>query len=331
MNPPGTWIRRCASRVLPADVVARLLTPTVADLQWDVEVAGRRGGKKARYAALARGYGALLRLAPVLMLHMAQHLSDELLLDDGRPLRRVATCSAVAVLLCTLLLIWPAYPPHRGSAARVLVVLLVPQALGVALPVGFLIGSVLGLRRRESRQGRTLRHLLVGAAAVALATWVTVDWLTPQANQRFREVLIADLMVGGVPRDVIHVERGPNEHSLRELYVQMQRPQRERPNEYATAYAFHSRLALILSPLAFALLAFGVVSIGRERWLAAVAAISLVAGVVVTVWYDGPADAWPPLLRAYAPDLVFGTWGVVLLWCSVKWPDCERPITDVRS
>jgi lipopolysaccharide export LptBFGC system permease protein LptF len=155
--------------------------------------------------------------------------------------------------------------------------------------------------------------------------------VVPPANQRFRELLIANLIKVGVARDAIHLERGPNERSLRELYVQMQRSRDESPAEYATVYSFHSRLAVVLSPLAFALLAFGVVSMGRERWLAVAAAISLVLGVVVTVWYDGPADAWPPLLRAYTPDLVFGTWGAVLLWCAVKWPDVEQPITDART
>ena len=54
--------------------------------------------------------------------------------------------------------------------------------------------------------------------------------------------------------------------------------------------------------------------------------------------YDGvevetrPGDTLAAaLLRAYTPDLVFGTWGAVLLWCAVKWPDVEQPITDART
>jgi hypothetical protein len=80
--------------------------------------------------------------------------------------------------------------------------------------------------------------------------------------------------------------------------------------------------------VAFALLALGIVSIARERWSAVAAAISLVAGVIAAVWFDGPASAWPPPLRAYTPVLVFGTWGAVLLWCSVKWPDADRVRID---
>jgi hypothetical protein len=150
----------------------------------------------------------------------------------------------------------------------------------------------------------------------------------------YRELLTSDLMARGVARTAIHLEKGPNERSLRELYDARGQPGQGETKEWqASRFAFHSRLALILSPLAFAILAFGVVSIGRERWSAVAAAISLVVGVIAVVWFDGPADGWPPLLRAYTPDLVFGTWGAVLIWCSVKWPDESRAlrVTDARG
>jgi hypothetical protein len=51
----------------------------------------------------------------------------------------------------------------------------------------------------------------------------------------------------------------------------------------------------------------------------------------VVVWFDGRADGWPPLLRAYTPDLIFGLVGVVLLWCSVNPPDRRQPIMNDRN
>ena len=121
------------------------------------------------------------------------------------------------------------------------------------------------------------------------------------------------------------LEKGPSERSLRGLYdARAQLRQGETKELQALGFAFHSRLALILSPVAFAILAFGVVSIGRDRWSAVVAAIGLVVAVIAVVWFDGPANGWPPLLRAYTPDLIFGTLGAVLLRCSVKWPDRNR-------
>ena len=329
MTLPGTRILHCASRLLPPDVVARLVTPTVADMQWDVDAACRSGDRQARYAALVRGYGSLLRLVPVLILHTSRHVTHEFLSDDDQALRRVVTCSAGAVLFCTLLLTLPVYPGLRRMTAELVpsfVLLVIPQALGVALPVGFLIGSLIGLRARGPN-GRTLRRLLIGAGMVVLLTLATIEWLVPLANQRFRELMISDAMARGVARTAIHVEKGPNERSLRELYDgRAQFRHGETRESLALSFSFHSRLALILSPVAFALLAFGVVSIGRGRWLAVAAAIGLVAAVIVLVWFDGPADDWPPLLRAYTPDLIFGILGAVLLWCSFKWPDRRQPL-----
>jgi lipopolysaccharide export LptBFGC system permease protein LptF len=196
----------------------------------------------------------------------------------------------------------------------------------VALPVGFLVGSLIGLRARGPK-GRTLRRLLIGAGTVVPLT--TIDWIVPLANQRYRELLTSDLMARGVARTAIHLDKGPGERSLRELYdPRAQLRQGETKELHALRFSFHSRLALILSPVAFAILAFGVVSVGRERWSAVAAAIGLVVAVIAVVWFDGPADGWPPLLRAYTPDLIFGTLGAVLLWCSVKWPDGRQPITN---
>ena len=78
-----------------------------------------------------------------------------------------------------------------------------------------------------------------------------------------------------------------------------------------------ARIVYFHVPIAWvSFLAFGVVSIGRGRWSGVVAAIGFVTVMIVTIWFDGPAKDWPPLIRAYYPDLAFCAIGGMLLWGS---------------
>jgi lipopolysaccharide export system permease LptF/LptG-like protein len=327
MKSPGRRVLRLASRLLPPSIVASLIAPTVADMQWEFEAACRQCRGRTRYAALVRGYAALLRLVPVLVVRTVGVVTDAWMQEDDRAMQRVVSYSATAVLSCTVLLMLPPSGPLQRMTPALMpttVLLLVPQALALALPVGFLIGSLIGLRARP-RTGRTLRRLLVGSGAVVLLTLATL-WVMPTANQAFRQRLRADLVARGVVPDHIRLEKGPNERSLRELHERIDQTNLI-PEDAAALqpleYAFHVRFAITASPLCFAIMAFGVVAVGRERWSAVLAGIAVAVAVVLLIWGNEArvVSSWSPVLRAYLPNVVFGVLGVVLSWCSLRRGD----------
>lgn len=60
MNLPGTWLLARSVRFLDQDVVESAVVPTLADLQYEALGAGDSAWR--RWLALARGYGAIVRL-----------------------------------------------------------------------------------------------------------------------------------------------------------------------------------------------------------------------------------------------------------------------------
>jgi hypothetical protein len=318
MKRPGERIHRLAARALDKATVARLVAPAVADLQFEVERARRDGQTRQRRRAMIRGYASLLRLLPFLLVLSGRRYAVRFLRDESDALLRVLVATAAAAAVLTGLLILPAYPgvPQMGQAFRLRVlVLLTPQALGVALPTGFLVGTLIGLRGR-ARHARTLRRLFACATALALVTFGIIEWGVPGANHRFRDLVVRTLAADGIGPGAVHLEDGPGEMSLSELSRHIDAAARDGAagrDLRALRLAFHLRIALLCSPLALAVMGFGMAAWGQGRWWTVVTGIGLLAVVIVLVWFDGPADAWPPVLRAWAPDALFAAVGLALL------------------
>ena len=128
---------------------------------------------------------------------------------DRYVLREILPPFLLALLIFTFLLVLPPVMEHLenllakgitwGTAARILWTL-VPQALGITIPMALLVGILIGLGRmsgdRESvallacgvSPYRLLRPIGLLAVAAALATaWVLIVSI-PQSNQTFREI-----------------------------------------------------------------------------------------------------------------------------------------------
>ena len=98
------------------------------------------------------------------------------------------------------------------TAGRI-ILLLIPQALGLTIPMGLLVGLLIGLGRlsadRESvallacgvSPYRLLRPVLVLAVAATLATMYVMIVAIPDSNQRYREILF-DIITKKVETDV---------------------------------------------------------------------------------------------------------------------------------
>jgi LPS export ABC transporter permease LptG/LPS export ABC transporter permease LptF len=141
---------------------------------------------------------------------------------DRYVIREVLTPFALALLVLTFILIIPFIIQQaelmvaKGvpwlTVAQVMVTL-VPQALGLTIPMSLLVGLLVGLGRLSGDRelvamlacGLSPLRLLRPAAAMALVSWIATSWVLiyaiPDANQTYREIttrLVADRAEGEV-------------------------------------------------------------------------------------------------------------------------------------
>jgi lipopolysaccharide export LptBFGC system permease protein LptF len=276
----------------------RLIDPVVGDLQ--AEYASAIGIRR-RWLALCAGYIALAKVLLWCGLLGTREAWSNWNAEDQRGLNRLLQYIAVTTVFATSIAGLPdvlrlpdmlSFNPNANARLERLVLYLVPSALALGVPAGLAIGAALGAATRiQSR--RVITVICLVAVLSSVASFVNIAWVTPHANQSFREEL-----VGRFP------ERGINELALTEL--------RTSPKE---AFVFHVRLALAVAPLTFAI--FGiVVATRRWRWSIAVTiactavvifvvALSLGRTLVNTRVLPPPVAAWLPLLLvAYATILI---------------------------
>ena len=128
---------------------------------------------------------------------------------DRYLVREIAPPFLIALLVFTFLLMLPPLVEvaegliAKGVPAATIgwiMLTLVPQALGVTIPMAFLVGLLVALGRLSvDREGvalqacgvspaSLLRPILCCAFIAAMGTFYTLIWLLPNANQSFREV-----------------------------------------------------------------------------------------------------------------------------------------------
>ena len=140
---------------------------------------------------------------------------------DRYVLREILPPFVLALLIFTFLLVMPPVMEYLenllakgvtwGTAARILVTL-VPQALGLTIPMAVLVGILIGLGRmsadRESMAllacgvspYRILRPIGLFAGLAALATGYVMIVAIPDANQMFREITFSSRVSEGRDR-----------------------------------------------------------------------------------------------------------------------------------
>jgi LPS export ABC transporter permease LptG/LPS export ABC transporter permease LptF len=129
---------------------------------------------------------------------------------DRYVIREIIPPFLIAVLIFTFLL---QLPPLMGELEKLvakgvewrtvgkIILLLAPQALGLTIPMGLLVGILIGLGRLSGdREGvallacgvspyRLLRPILVLSVAATAATIYVMIWAIPHSNQRYREIV----------------------------------------------------------------------------------------------------------------------------------------------
>jgi LPS export ABC transporter permease LptG/LPS export ABC transporter permease LptF len=129
---------------------------------------------------------------------------------DRYVIREIIPPTLIAILIFTFLLQLPPLMDQlekliaKGvawSTAAHILMLLAPQALGLTIPMGLLVGTLIGLGRLSGDREavamlacgvspyRLLRPIMGVALLATAATFYIMVWAIPHANQRYREIV----------------------------------------------------------------------------------------------------------------------------------------------
>jgi len=303
MRRPGDRLRAFAARWCARETMARLIDPLIADLQMEHGQAVRSGRVWKSRAIHVAGWFAFLKILAICAWTDTTWLTQGWTADDRKALLGAVTFAtamiAIAVVLLELTVVATTGVLQNPSPRHF--VYLVPQAFSLALTMGATLGIVFGLGGRPFSR-RVGVSVIVLALTGSVISFVNLAWVTPAANQAFRILVsgqadlvagVPELSLGDISREIERL-RDPSVAGSRYLLN--------------LAFTLHTRLALSLSPLVFALLALSISSGGFvRRWVLGIAACAaffgyymLLYGVRSLVWNQ----AWPPYAAAWIPNLV---------------------------
>jgi hypothetical protein len=234
--------------------------------------------------------------------------------DDRRTLVRAVAYSVALIILITALFEIPPLTNLKtwgatGISAWVLLTL-VPQALTIAITVGATLGIVYAVGGRPF--SRRVAEAIVGLACVASAlSFANLGWITPAANKAFR---VAVSRRTDVPRCSPELALG----ELRQAIEADNRASTQAPPLFfceGSRYLkdmrlqYHSRWALSLSPIVFALLVLSLAAGGvLRRWVLGISAAATFVGYYVLLYVGRPlvfAGTMPAYVSAWAPNVTF--------------------------
>jgi hypothetical protein len=292
-----------ASRLFAAGTMERVIEPILADLQCEYDEPLARGRVWRARLSLLRSYGALGRA----LLWLGVRTAWDRLHRPHSEAARTCIVWAVAAALATIALVVPpllTWPLWRGDPAftALLSVTLVPQALPLSIPAGLCV-AVLWAMRGQIATWRRVATVLGIALACTMVVWAVLEWLMPQANQGFREMVAARLSDGRV----VTLERGLSELGLSRL--------RERTDPAAVRH-YRMLWALCFASAPLSLLALGLARYVRRGVSAVVLAMALWNLYFAILWTSAGSTAGPTLaafVAAWAPNVVCVLLGTALL------------------
>ena len=291
----------------------RLIDPVIADLQAEYAAAlVSRSTWKSRWTLLV-SYLAFAKVMLLCSIFGTRQAWRNWNVDDQRAFNRTLLWIVVATVVSSVVVGLPSlqHVPDMLSVnvnARIerLILYLVPSMLTFGVPAGLAIGAALGLSQRE-RSRRLLAAIGIVAVLSTSASLVNVAWVTPIANQSYREEVIGTSL-----------RKGQNELTLAELR-----------HSTGGTFVYHLRLAIGAAPLTFAI--FGVV-VATRRWRRAVATGMACAGVVAYLLavgffrsFTNLHDVMPARVAAWMPHILLA-WTTILIarLVTASRPDLTR-------
>jgi hypothetical protein len=230
--------------------------------------------------------------------------------DETRTTRALVARVGATSSIFTLVLIlnqWSFLGRFSASLWPPLVASLIPCIAMVAIPIGVLFGFALGGERGWKSHAR-------GPASIAvLATLVTFSvgaWLTPEVNQRHRE-LVWRILVGPLTTPL---SKGDREMSLDELALRAAELRSSGQGKEAGRFEleWHKKFALGASCLTLALAGAAITLILRERFWRFLAAVAVLNACYLLLRIGEQASD----LGRLAPALAM--WGPFLLIAAVS-------------
>jgi lipopolysaccharide export LptBFGC system permease protein LptF len=185
-------------------------------------------------------------------------------------------------------------------------VYVVPQAIVLAVPIGFMLGLFLGLRGR-TLSARSTTAVFACAIFCSSACLATLAWVVPPAKKELRQA--------GFGQSVV---KDLNELTLGELSQRLGSFRRTGLTDWdprVLAYTYHMRWALSCATLVLALFALGMTRRVVARWAVALAAVCACFSYYVLIWIGRAAalqEAVPAFVGAWLPNGVFA-----LVWLAL--------------
>lgn len=295
---PGRTLHRLAARVCSPTTLERIVEPAIADLQ--KEWAGSPAADASRrLRILLSGYVAILKVMAICALTVSMTTDEE-----RHALVATLIWSFAFTVAATGLLMLPTLSyVERSDISSTYRVQLLPQAVPLAIPIGLTFGIAFGMAGRSVTRATT-KALLLAAFAASLASFATLAWVMPAANQAYRETRAR---AEGHPGPLA---KGLSEMTLSELdrekVIAVTSGNARRANRYA--WSFHLRFALgaatiVLAGFLFTIAGWGMTSRGLLAFAACLAYWGLIyIGESLSVY----RTVLPAYAGAWLPNIVLG-------------------------
>jgi hypothetical protein len=286
---PGTRLRRFAERTLERDTLERVMLPALADLQYEC---GSDAGA-SNLVRLRAYWGLSKALAVCLVADWRGY---------GRPVvQGVAWRMMVIAPIVVAAVMVPALNAElaRPFVSTRLLLLSLPQAFAIAIPVAFFFA--VALEQRATALRRLVPAVFVMSSVCSLAMMAAVLSVVPRANYAYAVSVSAHLKAAGKPAQVSF---GPGEWTFAEM-VQKARSETSERDRATARQLLGMRLAMSTLPLVLGFAALGIAGYERQH--------SLFLGVSLLILYVAA-------LRAAAPSSgtnpsVLGVWMVNAAFC----------------
>jgi lipopolysaccharide export system permease LptF/LptG-like protein len=300
MSRAGDRLRALAVRILDARSMERIVDPLLADLEMEYAEAIERGLVWKRRWILILGYSAFLKTIVLWQAEEIAASSRSRTMEDRAALGRALKFSAATGLIATLVL--AAAPVRRAGVSVVhpgMFVFLIPQAIVLAVPIGFTLGVFLGLRGR-TLSARSRSAVYACAIVCSCACLATFAWVVPSANQAFREAVFGRTVV-----------KSFNELTVGELSERLRSFEGSGLagwDSRVLAYTYHMRWALSCATLVLALFALALTRRMEARWAVALGATGACFSYYVLMWIGRAGalqESFPAFVGAWLPNAVF--------------------------
>ena len=318
MMAPGRRVHALATRWYSERARRRLIDPAMADLQAEYAAARRTGSHAHVFGALVAGY---LAMAKVLVIAGCGDLGAGIVTwqpEERAGARAGAWVALIVVSVLTALFV--SLPLARLDASLWLSIYLIPQALPLSVPFGLAV-AVASMLRGAALTRKLAAAVLVAGALASVGMFANFSWLIPESNQRFREMVWAQL--DPHPNPSTPLGRGLNElgwsdarKRLREMRARADTGELRRSET-----TYYRRFAMSVTPMVIVGLIVAIAF--RRAWTRA--GLTSVALFLCASHYALQSSTWtlvditivPPIVLVWTPDAICGL-AALLLACGSR-------------